>query len=77
MLTRRFEDCCRAIVMSEKTWNYIVVVTSLSGQTKFFGSGVNDYEDALTLQKNAIAVGWHTAKIYDPSLTEVTERPRV
>ena len=62
--------------MSEKTWNFIVVATSLSGQAKFFGAGVNDYEDALTLQKNAIAVGWHTARIYDASLQEVKERPQ-
>jgi hypothetical protein len=62
--------------MSEKTWNFIVVVTSLSGQTKFFGSGVNSYEDALTLQKNAISVGWHTAAIFDASLKEVKERPK-
>jgi hypothetical protein len=61
--------------MSEKTWNFIVVTTSVSGQTKFFGSGVNEYEDALTLQKNAIAVGWPIAKIYDASLREVKEKP--
>jgi hypothetical protein len=59
--------------MSEKTWNFTVVVTSLSGKPQFFGSGVNDYEDALTLQKNAIGVGWHTAKVYDASLQEVKE----
>lgn len=40
----------REIDMSEKTWNFTVVATSLSGQAKFFGGGVNDYEDALTLQ---------------------------
>jgi hypothetical protein len=56
--------------VSEKTWNFIVVATSLSGQTKFFGSGVNNYEDALTLQKNAIAIGWHTVTIYDASLAK-------
>jgi hypothetical protein len=54
--------------MSEKTWNFTVVATSLSGKPQFCGSGVNDYEDALTLQKNAIAVGWHTATVYDASL---------
>ena len=60
--------------MSEKTWNFTVVATSLSGKPQFFGSGVNDYEDALTLQKNAIAVGWHTATVYDASLQEVKKR---
>jgi hypothetical protein len=61
--------------VSEKTWNFIVV-TSLSGKTQFFGSGVNHYDDAITLQKNAIAVGWHSAKIYDGSLKEVKEKPQ-
>jgi hypothetical protein len=66
--------CCREGVVSEKTWNFTVVATSLSGKPQFFGSGVNDYEDALTLQKNAIAVGWHTATVYDASLKEVKKR---
>jgi hypothetical protein len=60
--------------MSEKTWNFTVVATSLSGKNQFFGSGVNDYGDALRLQENAIAVGWHTATIYDASLKEVKEK---
>lgn len=62
--------------MSEKTWNFIVVATSLSGKTQFFGSGVNNYEDALKLQKNALALGWQAAKIYDASLHEMKDKPR-
>jgi hypothetical protein len=62
--------------VSEKTWNFVVVVTSLSGKTQFFGSGVNNYEDAIALQQNAIAVGWRSAKIFDASFIETKEKPK-
>jgi uroporphyrinogen-III synthase len=58
----------------DKTWKYAVIVTSVTGQTAFFGMK-DGYDEALTLQKNAFAVGWKTARIYDPFLKEVTERP--
>ncbi len=60
--------------MSEKTWNFTVIVSSASGMTKFL-SPVDIYEDAVKLQQNAIAVGWKKATIYDSSLREVKEKP--
>ena len=57
--------------MSEKTWNFAVVVTSASGMTKFFGSPVDLYKDAAKLQQSAINVGWEKAAIFDSSLREV------
>jgi hypothetical protein len=57
--------------MPEKTWSFAVIVSSASGLTKFFGTPVDLYEDAVKLQKSALDTGWKTAIIVDPTLTEV------
>lgn len=57
--------------MSEKTWNFVVVVSNAHGVPKFFGSPVDLYEDAVKLQKSALAIGWKKATIFDSTLKEV------
>ena len=64
--------------MTEKTWNFAVVVSSADGgTTKFFGSPVDLYEDAVKLQQSALAAGWKRAAIFDPSRQEVKAAPEV
>jgi len=59
--------------MTDACWNFGVIVRT-GDRVKYFGLA-ETYDAALKLQKSALDVGWQTAKIFDTTLSEVTERP--
>jgi hypothetical protein len=49
--------------------------SSYGATTAASPSGWTTYLEAVELQRAALAAGWQTAKIFDTTLSEVTERP--
>jgi len=58
--------------MTER-WQYGVIVRS-HDRCEYFGLATT-YLEAVELQRAVLAAGWQTAKIFDTTLTEVTEQP--
>ena len=59
--------------MTNERWQCGVIVGS-HDRCEYFGLATT-YLEAVELQRAALAAGWQTAKIFDTTLSEVTERP--
>jgi hypothetical protein len=58
--------------MTNERWQYGVIVRS-HDRCEYFGLATT-YLEAVELERAALAAGWQTAKIFDATLSEVTER---
>jgi hypothetical protein len=53
---------------------FVVFGGNIEGFTKCIGHA-RTYEEALELQRNAVAVGWNRVAIFDAYLKEVKKKP--
>jgi hypothetical protein len=58
-----------------KTWKFAVIGTDSKAMPHFLGV-FDTYEDADKYKTNAAAAGWQRVAIFNPSLTEVKEKPK-